>query len=47
MKTAFLNELNENDFFKWVEWGRLFQMGWLGTAFSNELDGDGFFDWVY
>jgi hypothetical protein len=28
------------------EWGRLFQMGWMGTAFSNELDGDGFFNWV-
>jgi hypothetical protein len=42
-------------FFEWVEWGRLFQMGWMGTAFSTglngdgfsyELNGDGFFKWV-
>jgi hypothetical protein len=31
-----------DSFFRWVEWGRLFQLGWLGTAFSNELNGDGF-----
>jgi hypothetical protein len=28
-------------FFNWVEWGRLFQMGWMRTAFST-----GFFGWV-
>jgi hypothetical protein len=33
-------------FFEWVEWGRLFQMGWMGTAFSNGLNGNGIFDWV-
>jgi hypothetical protein len=25
--TAFLAGLNEEGFFSWVEWGRLFQMG--------------------
>jgi hypothetical protein len=46
MGTAFSKELNGDGFFKWVEWGRLFQLGWLGTAFSNGLNGDGFFKWV-
>ncbi len=32
MGTALLTKLNEYGFFKWVEWGRLFQMGWMGTA---------------
>jgi hypothetical protein len=43
MRTAFSNELNEDGFFKWVEWGRLFQLGWLGTAFLYELNENGFF----
>jgi hypothetical protein len=46
MGTAFSAGLSEDGFFRWVEWGRLFQMGWLGTAFSTELAGDGFFNWV-
>jgi hypothetical protein len=46
MGTAFSDGLNGDGFFKWVEWGRLFQMGWLGTAFSAGLNGDGFFSWV-
>jgi hypothetical protein len=39
-------ELVEDGFFRWVEWGRLFQLGWLGTAFSDGLNGDGLFSWV-
>jgi hypothetical protein len=27
--------LNGDGFFSWVGWGRLFQMGWMGTAFSS------------
>jgi hypothetical protein len=55
MGTAFSNGLNENGFFKWVEWGRLFHLGWMGmafhlgwmgTAFSSGLNGNGFFIWV-
>jgi hypothetical protein len=52
MKTAFSNELTEdaeNGFFRWIEWGRLFQLDWLGwlrTTFSAGLNGDDFFDWV-
>jgi hypothetical protein len=55
MGTAFLNGLNENGFFSWVDWGRLSHMGWMKTAFSNELietafsaelNEDGFFSWV-
>jgi hypothetical protein len=54
MGTAFSAELNGDGFFRWVGWGRLFQMGWgrlfqmgwLGTAFSDGLAGDGFFRWV-
>jgi hypothetical protein len=46
MRTAFSDELNGNGFFSWVEWGRLFQLGWLGTGFSDGLNGDGFFSWV-
>jgi hypothetical protein len=42
MGTAFSNGLN-GGLFGWVEWGRLFHMGWLGTAFSNGLTEDGFF----
>jgi hypothetical protein len=30
-------------FFIWVEWERLFRLGWMGTAFSTGLNGDGFF----
>jgi hypothetical protein len=40
--TAFSNGLDGDGFFKWVGWGRLFQMSWMGTAFSTGLDGDGF-----
>jgi hypothetical protein len=43
---AFSTELNENGFFKWVEWRRLFRPGFMGTAFSNGLNEDGLFDWV-
>jgi hypothetical protein len=43
MGTAFSAELNENDFFGWVEWERLFRLFW---AFSNGLNGDDFFKWV-
>jgi hypothetical protein len=46
MRTAFSAELNEERFFKWVEWRRHFQLGWMRTAFSDELNGDGFFKWV-
>jgi hypothetical protein len=46
MGTAFSAGLNGDGFFKWVEWGRLFQLGWLRTAFSAGLAGDGFFGWV-
>jgi hypothetical protein len=41
--TAFSTKLHENDFFKWIEWERLFQMGWMRTAFSARLNGDDFF----
>jgi hypothetical protein len=41
--TAFSTELNENDFFDWVGWERLFRLGRMGTAFSTESDEDGFF----
>jgi hypothetical protein len=40
---AFFNGLNENGFFNWVEWERLFRLCWMGTAFSTGLNGDGFF----
>jgi hypothetical protein len=43
MRTTFSAGLNENGFFGWVKWERLFRLGW---AFSNGLNGDGFFDWV-
>jgi hypothetical protein len=46
METAFWTGLNEDGFFKWVEWGRLFQVGCMGTAFSYGLNEDGFFIWV-
>jgi hypothetical protein len=46
MGIAFSAGLNEDRFFSWVEWGSLFQMGWLGIAFSAELNGDRFFSWV-
>jgi hypothetical protein len=46
MRTTFSAELNEDGFFGWVEWGRLYQMGWMRTAFSNGLNEDGFFGWV-
>jgi hypothetical protein len=46
MRTTFSAELIEDGFFRWVEWGRLFQLGWLGTAFSAGLVWDGFFRWV-
>jgi hypothetical protein len=53
--TDFSAELAGDGFFKWVEWGRLFQLswlgtafqlGWLGTAFSAGLNGNRFFSWV-
>jgi hypothetical protein len=46
MRIAFSAGLNGDRFFSWVGWGRLFQLGWLGTAFSDELNEDGFFIWV-
>jgi hypothetical protein len=42
-----------DDFSKWVEWGRLFQMGWMGTtfplswmrtAFTTGLNENGYFN---
>jgi hypothetical protein len=54
--TTFLTELNEDGFFGWVEWGRLFQLGWMRTAFSDELNEtafspglneDGFFSYEF
>jgi pimeloyl-CoA synthetase len=36
MKTTCLNEINENDFFEWIEWRRL----------SLELNKNHFFKWV-
>jgi hypothetical protein len=42
--TAFSTELNENDFFDWVGWERLFRLGRMGTTFSTGSDGNGFFD---
>jgi hypothetical protein len=38
--------LNGNGFFGWVEWERLFRLGWMGTAFSAGLNGNGFFIWI-
>jgi hypothetical protein len=29
-------------FFGWVEWERLFRLGWMGTAFSDGLNENGF-----
>jgi hypothetical protein len=46
MGTAFWNELAEDGFFKWVGWGRLFQMSWMKITFSNELNKNVFFEWV-
>jgi hypothetical protein len=46
METAFLSGLNEDGFFGWVEWERLFRLGWMGTAFLSGLNGNGFFIWV-
>jgi hypothetical protein len=46
MGTALSNGLDEDGFFKWIEWGRLFRLGWMRTAFSAVLNEDGFFDWV-
>jgi hypothetical protein len=46
MGTVFSDGLNENGFFSWVEWERLFELGWLRTAFSNGLTEDRFFKWV-
>jgi hypothetical protein len=43
MRTAFLAELNEDGFFKWVGWESLFQLGLMGIAFSAEVNEDGFF----
>ncbi len=43
---AFSTKLNENDFFDWIGWERLFRLDRMGTAFSTGSDGDGFFDWV-
>jgi hypothetical protein len=44
--TAFSAGLNENGFFKEVEWERHFRLSWMRTAFSYELNEDGFFKWV-
>jgi hypothetical protein len=46
MGTAFSAGLNGDRFFRRVDWGSLFQLGWLGIAFSAALNGDGFFRWV-
>jgi hypothetical protein len=46
MKTICSNEINENDFFEWVEWRRLFQMSWIEITFSNKLNRNHFFKWV-
>jgi hypothetical protein len=46
MRTAFSAELVGDGFFRWVKWGRLFQLSWLGTAFSDGLNGNGFFSWI-
>ncbi len=35
--TAFSNGLNGDGFFRWVGWGRLFQMGWLGTLAEDSF----------
>jgi hypothetical protein len=46
MGTAFSNGLDGDGFFIWVEWVRLFHLGWMGTAFLSGLNEDGFFIWV-
>jgi hypothetical protein len=43
MGTAFSPELDEDGFFIWVEWERLFRLSRMGTAFLYELNKDGFF----
>jgi hypothetical protein len=43
MGTAFSAGLNGDGFFKLVELGRLFRLGWLGTVFSAGLNMNGFF----
>jgi hypothetical protein len=43
MRTAFSNKLDEDGFFTWVGWGRLFYLGWMETAFLPGLNGNGFF----
>jgi hypothetical protein len=43
---ACLHSGNENGFFIWIEWERLFHLGWMRTAFSSGLNEDGFFIWV-
>jgi hypothetical protein len=43
---ACLHSGNENDFFMWIVWERLFHLGWMRTAFSPELNEDDFFIWV-
>jgi beta-xylosidase len=49
MRTTFSNELNENDFFSWVDWidwERLFRLSWMRTTFSTELNENDFVDWI-
>jgi hypothetical protein len=49
MGTAFSTGLNGNGFFIWIEWKRLFHLGWMKTAFSSGLYENGFFmncSWV-
>ncbi len=43
MKMICSNELNENDFFEWVERRRFFQMCWLKITSSNKLNKNHFF----
>jgi hypothetical protein len=43
MRTAFSAEWNEDGFFRWIKWGRLFELGWMRTAFSDGFNEDGFF----
>jgi hypothetical protein len=43
MGTAFSAGLNGDGFCNWVEWGRLLQLGWMGTAGLNR---DGLFKLV-
>jgi hypothetical protein len=49
LRTTFSNELNEDDFFSWVDWVDrewLFRLNWIETTFSTELNEDDFVDWI-